>query len=277
MTDDFGFDPGMDFANDLPSVGRSGAHHESHRSSFASQSSSSTSLKPATTNSSVASLPFFNKSRNDVYVPGFANECCPPVLLGSVNAQTFDIINDALHDDHGTDVLSLPDTKQVILELFKKICSRAPTPFDSTLLLAKRGLEIARQCLPPVAGDHPHVKGNEHSNGSTGLAQACVHITSLVLSCYADLRRQLHVQVPRSAGEVELIRIGEFRVEGLDIHQELMVLVMSKEIECCRQVVGRLKAWVEQLEKESEARYSLLHAFMDGLVVGMESLEIASR
>lgn len=76
---------------------------------------------------------------------------------------------------------------------------------------------------------------------------------------------------------LDMVRVGEFRVEGMDIHLELILLLMSKETECCQHVVDRLKKWVGYVgkeEREATNDKQKQDSFMDGLVAVMESLRI---
>jgi hypothetical protein len=166
--------------------------------------------------------------------------------------------------------ISDPASIQVIRNLSRiRLRGTERLPFDSTLVLAKQGLKIVTSCLPDKHSPQPDLSSQK---GSTTLAFACIYVADLVLACYAILRFQIQQNSQSSGG---LVRIGEFHVEGDEIRHELLLLVLIKEIERCKEDVTKLLQWVTCLIEEDDCSgigNQLLRPFMESLSLCVESL-----
>lgn len=166
--------------------------------------------------------------------------------------------------------ISDPASIQVIQNLSRIRLRRTERlPFDSTLVLAKQGLKIVTSCLPDKHSPQPDPSSQR---GSTILAFACIYVADLVLACYEILRFQIKQNSQSGGG---LVRIGEFHVEGDDIPHQLLLLVLIKEIERCKEDVTKLLQWVTCLIEEDDGGgigNQLLRPFMESLLLYVESL-----
>jgi hypothetical protein len=167
--------------------------------------------------------------------------------------------------------ISDPASIQVIRNLSRIRMRRTERlPFDSTLVLAKQGLKIVTSCLPDKQSPQPDPSSQK---GSTTLAFACIYVADLVLACYAVLRFQIKQNSQSSSGG--LVRIGEFHVEGDEIRHQLLRLVLIKEIERCKEDVGKLLQWVTCLIEKDDCSgigNHILRPFMESLLLCVESL-----
>ena len=148
----------------------------------------------------------------------------------------------------------------VISKLYECQLYGPRSPVNSTLIHARQSLALVSDCL---SYDRNRPTQSIPCTSSATLALACIQIAQQVFTCYVNLRSQL-ASLDDQSGD-NSICIGGFQVQGAEICQSVLEVIVAREMDSCKEVVGRLKTWSDELELAGNEDSSILVPFIMSL------------
>ena len=150
-----------------------------------------------------------------------------------------------------------PHSMDVISKLYECQLYGPRSPINSTLIHARQSLALVLNCL---SCDHNRPTQSIPFISSATLALACIQIAQQIFTCYVNLRSQL-ASLDDQSGD-DSICIGGFQVQGAEICKSVLEVIVAREMKSCKEVVGRLKAWSDELELAGNEDSSILVPFI---------------
>ena len=166
-----------------------------------------------------------------------------------------------------------PTSVETIARLYDCQFPSSQISIDTTLMIARQGVDLVMHCFPRSTGclTQAHGSTSASSMSMTALASVCIQIMQQVSVCYENLRRRFahlgdkSIDHSISIGDFKMrgieaevapfgyqieddsIQLGKFQIQGAENCRSVLDVILTKEIKTFKRILDDLDIWSKEL------------------------------